>query len=416
MIIQVSEPLPRVTPISSRGASSKHRPLLPGLDGLRISAAIAIYLFHVVQAHDAGLMRFPVLDAIPESIHRILGSGYIATGLFFVLSGFLLTYVYLDDQGSLKGSSTKFWIGRFVRLYPLYFISLLLLAPLPSVMPMIAKKQSLLDVLGGMSTSLTLIQAWFPKFALWWNAPAWALSAMATFYFVFPRASKWCSSGTRRLIIRRACILSGLSVLPATLYLVINPEGNAWTAVPTTLGGFWLTVVRFHPLSWLPQFLMGICLGRLHTLSLIEQRSRADDPFFEQKETSNAWFARSDFGILLLALILGSGDWIPYVLLRHGICVPIYILLVFDVANRRGLVGRLFAHRWLREFSIASFPLFALQMPVGVWFAFIVIGRSTGSVWDLLAMVTVTLATSYVAGRLLEQYVTRHLKQWINPR
>jgi len=207
-----------------------------------------------------------------------------------------------------------------------------------------------------------------------------------------------------------------LSVTPATLYLLINPEGNAWTAVPTTLGGFWLTVVRFHPLCWLPQFLLGICLGRLHTLSLMEARSAAQDPFVDQKSTEGHWFAKSDVALLALALILGSGDWIPYVLLRHGICVPLYILLVFDVAKGRGIVGRIFAHRWLREFSIASFPLFALQMPVGVWFAFMVIGRSTGNAWQLLAMVATTLGTSYVAGRLLEQYVTRHLKRWVSPQ
>ena len=82
----------------------KRRASLPGLDGLRLIAAVAIYFFHVIQAHDAGLMKFPVLDSIPAPISRIIGSGYIATGLFFVLSGFLLSYVYLDDKGRLKGN------------------------------------------------------------------------------------------------------------------------------------------------------------------------------------------------------------------------------------------------------------------------------------------------------------------------
>ena len=415
MIIQVSEALAPAS-LGVPVATKKRRALLPGLDGLRLVAAVAIYFFHVMQAHDAGLMKFPVLDSIPAPIARIIGSGYIATGLFFVLSGFLLSYVYLDDSGRLKGSAKRFWVGRFVRLYPLYFLSLLLLAPLPSVMPMIAKKQTLLEVLGGMSTSLTLIQAWFPKFALWWNAPAWALSAMATFYFVFPRASRWCSSGSSQKIATRIAFLSFLSILPATLYLLINPEGNAWTAVPTTLGGTWLTVVRFHPLCWLPQFLIGVCMGRLHTLRVIGADRNEFDSVKDVSLSRRQTIAKSDVALVLLAILLGSGNFIPYVLLRHGLCVPLYILLVLDVARGEGLVGRLFAHRWLRELSIASFPLFALQMPVGVWFAFGTIGRSTGTAWQLLGMVTVTLTVSYFAGRFLEQYVTRHLKRWVNPQ
>ncbi len=38
------------------------RPRLPALAGVRIFAALHIYFFHLKQAHDAGLLRFPAIS------------------------------------------------------------------------------------------------------------------------------------------------------------------------------------------------------------------------------------------------------------------------------------------------------------------------------------------------------------------
>jgi hypothetical protein len=103
------------------------RPKLPALTGVRIFAALHIYLFHLKQAHDAGVLTFPVIGRLPAPVANLLGRGYISTGFSFQLSGFLLAYAYLDSSGRLKTSAREFWRGRFLRLYPLYALSLLLL-------------------------------------------------------------------------------------------------------------------------------------------------------------------------------------------------------------------------------------------------------------------------------------------------
>ncbi len=100
--------------------------------------------------------------------------------------------------GRPKVSDRSFWWGRFIRLYPLYFLSLLLLIPAPALLPITAKPASLGSLLGMAATNLTLTQAWFPSFAIAWNAPAWALSAFAFFYVVFPFFARFIADWNRR--------------------------------------------------------------------------------------------------------------------------------------------------------------------------------------------------------------------------
>ena len=245
------------------------------LAGVRIFAAVHIYLFHVKQAHDAGLLTFSVVSALPAPIANVISRGYISTGLFFELSGFLLAYAYLDSSGRLKTSDLAFWKSRFARVYPLYFLSLLLLVPAPALLPFTARHPTPLEVVGGATTSLTLTQAWFPSFALFWNAPAWALSAFAAFYAVFPAFGRWMANLGPRGLQRLVIVLTGVSWLPAMAYLLVNPAGDAWTATSIALGTVWLNALRFSPLTWLPQFLAGVALGRRFGLSVDRQGAQA---------------------------------------------------------------------------------------------------------------------------------------------
>jgi peptidoglycan/LPS O-acetylase OafA/YrhL len=144
---------------------------MAALAGVRIFAAMHIFLFHLKQAHDGGLLRFPLLAQLPAPLANVIGRGHVSTGFFFQLSGFLLAYAYLGPAGRPRSSAVEFWKGRFVRLYPLYFLSLLLLLPAPAVLPFTAKNPTPSQITMGVSTSLSLTQAWFPDYALW-SGPA----------------------------------------------------------------------------------------------------------------------------------------------------------------------------------------------------------------------------------------------------
>lgn len=80
---------------------------LPGIQYLRGFAALYVVLYHL-----NGDFAFP-----------LLAYGYLGVQLFFVISGFIITYVHSQDRGfaSLK----KFIVRRFTRIYPAYWAALL---------------------------------------------------------------------------------------------------------------------------------------------------------------------------------------------------------------------------------------------------------------------------------------------------
>jgi len=381
-------------------SAERPRPRLPALAGVRVVVALHIYFFHIMQAHRAGLLTFELLDGLPAPLARLLERGFISTGLFFQLSGLLLAYAYLNAEGRPKVSDRSFWWGRFMRLYPLYFLSLLLLVPAPALLPITAKPASMGSLLGMAATNLTLTQAWFPTFAIAWNAPAWALSAFAFFYVVFPSFARLIADWSRKSLQILLVGLVVLSWLPATAYLVLNPEGNGWTAISVTLGGFWLNVLRFDPLVWLPQFLSGVVLGRLIGLQVDGSESKLSD-------APAGWLSVGDSVAGALVLVLAFVPDIPYVLLRHGLLVPITLAILADLARGQGLIARGLTWRGFERVSEASFGLFALQMPAGVWFAIAALRSAQGTTLQLIGMITST----FIAAILWTEAVQRPLLQ-----
>ncbi len=191
-----------------------------------------------------------------------------------------------------------------------------------------------------------------------------------------------------------------LSLFPAIAFLIADPEGNAWTATSVTVGGSWLSVLRFDPLVWLPQFLSGLVLGQLIRLEV-----DADSAAFQQ--TARPWFSAGDLGVAAVVLLLSCWSEVPYVLLRHGLLVPITLAILADLARGRGLVARALSWPRFERLSEASFGLFALQMPVGVWFALIALRSAEGTTAQLAALI----ATTLVGALLWTEAVQRPLLQ-----
>ncbi len=84
--------------------------MIPGLDGLRAVAFLIVFFFHV----------------------RNLPFGWLGVQLFFVLSGFLITDILLRMKEKLPRREffVKFYGRRFLRIFPLYYFYLGLLAAL----------------------------------------------------------------------------------------------------------------------------------------------------------------------------------------------------------------------------------------------------------------------------------------------
>jgi len=93
----------------------------PNLNGLRFIAAFMVIIHHLEQV----LSVFGHDNYWNNSI--ILSIGGLGVELFFVLSGFLITYLLLTEERNTKQISiTDFYIRRILRIWPLYYLIVIL--------------------------------------------------------------------------------------------------------------------------------------------------------------------------------------------------------------------------------------------------------------------------------------------------
>jgi len=97
---------------------------LPGLNGLRAIAALAVVISHITQ--NLGLLGLdPFLfgktfEGTPKGLEL---AGY-GVSIFFALSGFLITYLLLQEKESGNINIKNFYIRRVLRIWPLYYFYL----------------------------------------------------------------------------------------------------------------------------------------------------------------------------------------------------------------------------------------------------------------------------------------------------
>ncbi len=189
---------------------SPHVNKLDALTGLRAIAALAVFAHHFMGIMDCRILKGPI--------------GGIAVSFFFVLSGFILVYVYKDRLN--KAAIPKFYFTRFVRIWPLHAVCLLWICSMAS--PHLPPTEW--PWVRGLS-HWSLLQAWYPanNWTCCYNGVAWSISVELFFYAMFPMLLL----GTgRQFWVKYACVFAatfiGLiwmaSALPTHLPIKEVPE------------------------------------------------------------------------------------------------------------------------------------------------------------------------------------------------
>ena len=112
--VRINETLPPPKP-------AKEKIFFPNLDGLRFFCFLSVFLCHSFQTNYAYITADPVYRGIRHG----LTNGIIGVNFFFVLSGFLITYLLLvEKQTFSKIHVGQFWMRRVLRIWPLYFACL----------------------------------------------------------------------------------------------------------------------------------------------------------------------------------------------------------------------------------------------------------------------------------------------------
>ena len=142
----------------------------PSLDGWR---AVSIVL--VLGSHSKSVIGFP---KSLDSVFNWLFDGDLGVRFFFVISGFLITYLLLQEFNRNETVSLRnFYIRRALRILPVYFAFLLVVFLLQVFTPW---HQSQIAWIGNLTFTTNFIGGY------WTTGHLWSLAVEEQFYLLWP--------------------------------------------------------------------------------------------------------------------------------------------------------------------------------------------------------------------------------------
>ncbi len=150
-------------------------PDLRALTTLRFLAAAWVVLYTAWPHLDVGF--------VPVAVTK----GYLGVEVFFVLSGFILSHVYLEQAGDKRFSYGGFLWARIARVYPLHLVTLFGMVGLgvAATLAGVAVDASLTDW-RALPAHLSMTHAWGLAPLAAFNHPSWSISAEWFAYLTFP--------------------------------------------------------------------------------------------------------------------------------------------------------------------------------------------------------------------------------------
>jgi len=332
---------------------------LPALTGLRFLLALWVILDHLT---GPGMMLDASARALPYPVYALIRGGYLAVTTFFVLSGFVLARSYADTRWNGR-SLLRYGVGRLARVYPVYVLSLLMVAPF--ILADTAPRKVPLVAAHGL-----LIQGWLGHLPVSWNTPAWSLSCEMFFYLLFPLAAVWMQgAGWRKTlaVAAAACCLTHLM-----WDIGISDE--------------------IKPLIHMADFLMGIAASCAYDLLLRSPRRPA-----------GAWLYVP--GMALGAALIAYPAVLPSPIDLNSALRPLNALLLVGFALGGGAAARVLSTRVAVYLGKSSYAMYILHVPLLWWYS-----RWTHQFSGPLYIGAV-IAASLLVYRFVEEPANRYLRR-----
>jgi peptidoglycan/LPS O-acetylase OafA/YrhL len=191
------------------------------IDGLRAIAVLPVILFH------AGFSAFP--------------GGYVGVDVFFVISGYLITGILIDEIGRGEYSVLRFYERRARRILPALFGVLLLCLPFAWMWLL---PEQLVDFAGSLASVLVFLANLFFMSQVSYFAPAaelqpllhtWSLGVEEQYYLAFPFVVAVALRFGLRVLVAVTLILTLASLALSEAGLRLDAGRNFFF----TLSRFW---------------------------------------------------------------------------------------------------------------------------------------------------------------------------------
>jgi peptidoglycan/LPS O-acetylase OafA/YrhL len=349
--------------------ASRH---VPGLDGIRGLAVLVVLFAHVG----------------PPALRSAGGFG---VGLFFALSGYLITGILADGKRSPRHART-FYVRRALRIMPLYYGVLVLLLV---VVPLVHRPR------GNLYNDISRDQAWFWTYTsnwLWafkrthfdYVGHFWSLAVEEQFYLLWP------------LVVWRASRETALRVAIAAVFVAFLGRLACMAAGMTWLQMLFLT----------PNCLDFLGYGAIVALAL---RAPGDPRSIANTLRRQLWLAGLPIACLLVAsAALARGGWSFGVtlveLMTWATAAWLFGLAVFYAATDS---PRVLGSRPLRIAGLYSYGIYVLH-PFVLAYAHSRWPQAVGSIRLAAGVVVASFAFAWLSYHVYEKHFLR-LKDRLAP-
>jgi len=328
----------------------------PEVDGLRAVAVVPVVLFHAGSGLFAG--------------------GFIGVDVFFVISGYLITSIILEDVEAGTFSFRRFYERRARRILPALLLVCLVCIPIAWVVLLPHQLQEFAESLVAVVTFTSNIIFWQQSGYFATSAElnpllhTWSLAVEEQYYLLFPLLVVLCCKSDGRKLRTVLIAIAAVSLLAAHLMTVLDARSAA----------FYLLITRFWELA----------AGALTSMYL-----RSKPP---QHQPSNIW------SLVGLVAVCASFFWFDRYTLHPGLYTLFPVVgsvLVIVFAGPGTLVHSVLASRLLVAIGLISYSLYLWHQPMFAFARYWLADDPSTVVMAVLVMLSACLA--FLSWRFVEQ-------------
>ena len=364
----------------------KQKIYFPNLNGLRFIAAFLVIIHHIEQ-----LKSISKIESYWGKVAFVGIIGKLGVVLFFVLSGFLITYLLLAEESSFKKISIKkFYMRRILRIWPLYFLIIFLaLAVLPNIHIFNWPEYGKDEIYSNFVWKLILYLLIFPNVVLSqlgivpYASHSWSIGTEEQFYLVWPLILRYIKKN--RIALMLVIIVSYL----AFKFVLLSPLAD-YIPYGSRIYSFWNT----FPIDCM-------AIGGLYSILLF------------QKSKYLKYIIRNDvfyISIFLVSIFLIEGVYVHYV--HYEFYSVFFGLIILNfAANERIRIS--LENNLLNYLGKISYGLY-MYHPICIFLAiYICISIGIHSNWLIYPMsVIFTIAISGLSYRYFESYFLKFKTQF----
>jgi peptidoglycan/LPS O-acetylase OafA/YrhL len=350
----------------SNNKAIRRTEILP-LTGIRAFAAWWVVLFHIAYT----------LPPAFGGLYRFARLGFLGVDLFFVLSGFIISYNYWQRFSAFSYDTYRSFLwARLARLYPVHVFTLIASALLligVRVSGFVSAKDFSTWTPGNFLANALLVHAWRLHYIESWNSASWSISCEWFAYLVFP-----------------LLVLGGLKRLPMSVAVIC---AVLFPAIPTIIA----QTAYVAPCNLLIAVLCEFTAGCL-----------AYHVYVRRSE-----YAR--FGRILNFAVVAALASVLVLVWEYRSITPYWLALVFPfvilaVAESSGVFGRLLGSRLVVYWGRVSYSLY-MTHNVTLWLLKAILPFHQGRAGIPLLFVYIT--SIGVVAALTYHFVEEPARKWM---